>query len=228
MSMGLSYSRLSTFESCEAKFDYLYVSKSVRDRGSEATDYGSRVHEVLEHYGKGTTDVDALSLEGKQTLKRWRHIVDAINARSGTKHFEYQMCVDKDLKPIDWFSPDAFIRGIADVLVIDGDTAYCLDYKTGKVRDNPTQMQLFASMVFWHFPEVNTVKTSFLWLLHDDATNVVYKRSMLKALWNGLEPRFQAVIETVDLGVFKTKPSGLCPWCPAQDICPDAVRRGRR
>lgn len=226
--IALSYSRLSTFEQCEAKFDYLYVTKSVRDRGSEATDYGSRVHEVLELYGKDTLDMDTLTLEGKQTVKRWGHIVDSINSKNGDKLFEYQMCVDENLKPVDWFSSDAFIRGIADVLIVDGDTAYCLDYKTGKVRDNPSQMQLFAMMVFWHFPEVQTVKTSFLWLLHDDATNVVYERRYLTALWDGFKPRIDALIDTVEIGAFKTKPSGLCPWCPAQDICPDAVRRGRR
>lgn len=223
--MSLSFSRLSTFEQCPAKFDYLYVSKSCRDSGSEASEYGNRVHEVLELYGKGELDVDNLGLEGKQTLKRWGHLVDKINSRSGEKYYEYQMAVDQGLAPCDWMADGAYIRSIADVLIVDGDRAYCLDYKTGKVKDNPTQLQLFAAMVFWHFPEVKTVKTSFIWLKFDEVTNATYSRTHLNALWSGLKPRFDDVIDTVDLGMFKAKPSGLCPWCPAKEICPDARLR---
>jgi RecB family exonuclease len=226
--MSLSFSRLNTFEQCPAKFDYLYVTKAVKDQASEASDYGNRVHEVLELYGKGELDQASLGLEGKQTLKRWGPLVDTINAKSGEKLYEYQMAVNKDLQPCDWFSSDAYIRAIADVLVVDGKRAYCLDYKTGKVKENSTQLQLFASMVFWHYPEVEEVRTSFIWLKFDQVTNATYQRKYMTALWDGLKPRFEAVQETIDLGVFDTKPSGLCPWCPARDICPDARLRGRR
>ena len=226
--MPLSFSRLSTFEQCEAQFDYLYVSKRVANQSNDASDYGDRVHKVLEAYGKGTLDEAALSDEGKQTLKRWGPLVDKITSRPGDKFFEHQMSVTRKLQPTGWFDKDVWIRSIADVLVVNGDTAYCLDYKTGKVKENPTQLQLFAAMVMWHFPEVQKVKTSFLWLKYDDATNATYERRFLDALWRGMEPRFTKVQDIIDLGVFKTKPSGLCPWCPAKDICPDARLKGRR
>lgn len=226
--MPLSFSRLSTFEQCEAQFDYLYVSKRVANQSNEASDYGDRVHKVLEAYGKGTLDEAALSDEGKQTLKRWGPLVDKITSRPGDKFFEHQMSVNKQLQPTGWFDSDVWIRSIADVLIVNGDTAYCLDYKTGKVKENPTQLQLFAAMVMWHFPEVQKVKTSFLWLKYDDATNSTYERRFLDALWRAMEPRFTQVQDIIDLGVFKAKPSGLCPWCPAKDICPDARLKGRR
>lgn len=227
--MPLSFSRLSTFENCQAQFDYLYVSKRVQNQSNEASEYGNRVHEVLEHKGKGTLNEDALSLEGKQTLERWGPLVDKIISRSGDKYFEYQMAVNRQLQPVDWFAKDVWIRSIADVLVVDGDKAYCLDYKTGKVKDNPTQLQLFAAMVMWQFPQVNTVKTSFIWLKFDETTNATYERRFLDSLWSTLEPRFDKVQEIIDLGVFKARPSGLCPWCAAKDICPDArLKKGKR
>jgi predicted RecB family nuclease len=138
------------------------------------------------------------------------------------------MAVNADLQPVEWFSSDVWVRSIADVLVVDGDTAYCLDYKTGKVKENPTQLQLFAAMVFWHFPEVTKVKTSFLWLKFNEVTNATYERRFLDSLWRALSPRFHKVQEVIDLGVFKAKPSGLCPWCPAKYICPDARLKGKR
>ena len=225
--MPLSYSRLSTFENCQQQFDYLYVSKTVQSVGSDATEYGDRVHKLLEDYGKGELDEENLTEEGKLSLKKWGSIVDTIMSRGGDKYFEHQMAINENLEPVGWFDSDVFFRSIADVLIVDGDTAYCLDYKTGKVRESPTQLQLFAAMVFWHFPEVQKVKTSFIWLRFNQTTNTTYERRYLDSLWGALKPRIDKVHETVELGVFEAKPSGLCPWCPAQDICPDARRKRR-
>lgn len=226
--MPLSFSRLSTFETCEAQFDYLYVSKRVLNTSNEASEYGDRVHKLLEAKGRGVLDLDSLSAEGRNTLEQWGSVVDVIMKRSGEKLFEHQMAVNADLKPVDWFAKDVWIRSIADVLVVDGDTAYCLDYKTGKVKDNPTQLQLFAAMVFWHYPQVTKVKTSFIWLKFNETTNATYERRFLDSMWRALKPRFTKVQDTIELGVFKTKPSGLCPWCAAKDICPDARLKGKR
>jgi RecB family exonuclease len=226
--MPLSFSRLSTFEQCQAQFDYLYVSKRVSNESNEHSDYGDRVHKLLEAKGRGELDESTLSDEGKSTLKRWGPVVDKITSIAGDKYYEHQMAINKDLQPVGWFASDVWIRSIADVLVVDGATAYCLDYKTGKVKENPTQLQLFAAMVMFHFPEVQTVKTSFIWLKFDEVTNAKYERRFLGALWSALQPRFYKVQEIIDLGVFNTKPSGLCPWCAARDICPDARLKGRR
>jgi len=225
--MPLSFSRLSTFENCPAQFDYVYVSKRVKDQPNEASEYGDRVHKVLEAYGKGTLDHGTLTDEGTKTLDKWGDLVDMVTSKPGQKFFEHQMAVNNKLQPVDWFAEDVWIRSIADVLVVNGDTAYCLDYKTGKVKENPTQLQLFASMVFWHFPEVHTVKTSFIWLKFNETTNAKYERRYLGALWSALKPRFDKVQEVIDLGVFPTKPSGLCPWCSAKDLCPDARLKKR-
>ena len=232
--MPLSFSRLSTFEQCPAQFDYLYVSKRVQSTTNEAADYGDRVHKTLEAYGLCKTEEERAvmrateALEEKQTLDQWAPLVDMVLSKKGDKYFEHQMAVNQQLQPVDWFAKDVWIRSIADVLVVNGDTAYCIDYKTGKVKENPTQLQLFAAMVMWQFPEVNTVKTSFVWLRFKETTNSVYERRFLDPLWRALKPRFDAVQETIDLGVFKTKPSGLCPWCPAKGFCPDARLKGRR
>lgn len=228
--MPLSFSRLSTFESCPAKFDYLYVTKSVKDQDNEFTIYGTRVHEALENYGRARAASDdaaqavsALEDIGDDVRKHFP-IVDRVIGLGGSVFFEHQMALRRDKTPCDWFASDVWIRGIADVLVVNGNRAWCLDWKTGKPKENPTQLQLFAALVFAHFPEVTEVRTSFIWLNHDDATNAIYERRMADHLWLALEPRFSRVQDTVDLGVYPTKPSGLCRYCPARSVCGDARR----
>lgn len=207
------------------------MSKRVQDQANDASAYGDRVHKTLESLGKASKQsqeavaaVKALSQsdEEKQTLERWGPVVDSIMAKPGEKLFEHQMAVNAQLQPVDWFAKDVWIRSIADVLIVDGDTAYVLDYKSGKIKDNPTQLQLFSAMTMWHYPQVQRVKTAFIWLMHNEITNAHYERRFLDALWRNLAPRFTHVQDTIDLGVFPTKPSGLCAWCPAFQICTDA------
>ena len=214
--MPLSFSRLSTFESCESKFEFLYVTKRVKDADNEFTVYGTRVHDALEKYGKG--EIDELPAE----VEQWGGLVNKILAVPGDKYFEQQMALTYDLVPCDWFAADVWLRGIADVLIVNGKLAYCLDWKTGKVKENPTQLQLFAAMVFAHYPEVEEVKTSFVWLAHGQTTDAVFQRSKVQHIWNAIKPRLGRVQDAVDLGVFKSKPSPLCRWCPARELCGDA------
>jgi hypothetical protein len=162
-------------------------------------------------------------VEAEQTLKTYGPAVDRIMARKGDKYFEHEMAVNQELQPVKWDAQDVWIRSIADVLIVDGRNAYCLDYKTGKIKDDPTQLRLFAAMVFWHFPEVTQVKTSYIWLKFAEVTNEKHQRNKLGQLWASLKPRFDHLQATYELGVYKTKPGPLCdPWCPARHICPDA------
>ena len=232
----VSFSRLNTYEQCPSKFDALYVSKRVRDVQNEAAIEGDRVHKVLEVLGRSMTGAALRDRSGSdtmngefaaRTIERFGPIVDRVVNRKGDKYFEHEMAVNPDLQPVPWDAPDVWIRSIADVLIVDGHNAYCLDWKTGKVKDDPTQLQLFAAMVFWHFPQVTQVKTSYIWLKFNEVTNAKYQRQHLDALWAALKPRFMHLQDTYELGVYKTKPGPLCPWCPIKDTCPDARLRRR-
>ncbi len=210
--LPLSYSRLSTFETCPRKFDYLYVSKTVRDLGNEHTIYGERLHEALEKAGR---DGDPLPDE----FAKFAPLVERVLAQDGDKLFEHQMAVRENKTPCDWFAEDVWIRGIADVLILNDRKAWCLDWKSGKVRDNPTQLQLFSALVFEHFDDVDEVTVGYVWLNYGEITKTTYERRYLKQIWGALEPRFAAVQEAYEIGVFKPKPSGLCRYCPANQIC---------
>lgn len=214
MKFPLSHSRLEVFEKCPLQFEYLYIEKTAVNEPNIYSEFGNRVHESLERYGK-TGDEAHLTDE----TRPWKPLVDNIRRQRGEKLWEYQMAVRADLTPCGWFDDDVWLRGIADVLVVNDDTAYCLDWKTGKVKPNSAQLALFACMVFWHFPYVEKVVTSFIWLKHDTSTLEVFKRASLERQWQPLESRFGHVQEAVDLGVFDPKPGYGCKWCPAKKMC---------
>lgn len=218
--ISLSFSRLATFEQCQQKFDYMYVSKSVQDKPTVHTEYGTRVHEKLELYGRGTLPAEEFAADPE--AGKYKGLLDRVLSAPGEKLFEQQMSIRRDKTPCGWFDKDVWIRGIADVLVLNGDDAIILDWKTGKPKENPTQLQLFAALVFEHYPAVQRVKSAFLWLKTGTLDDMTYKRAHLKHIWSALEPRFDKVQEVVDLGVYKAKPGPLCNWCAAKPICGDA------
>jgi hypothetical protein len=213
----VSYSRLNTYESCPAKFEALHVLKTAKDEGNQYSEYGDRVHKGLESYGK-TRQATGISAE----VAPYTRYVDLIMAQPGEKHFEYQMALTEELKPCSWMAPDVWLRAIADVLVINGDTAQIVDWKTGKVRHDPIQMQWFACMVLYLFPQVQTVKTVFVWLAHGQVTPGSLRRGDEQHLWPKIVKRLDALQQSVDLGVFPTNPTYLCRWCPNRTRCPDA------
>lgn len=207
--MPVSFSRMSTFEQCETKYEHLYILKDVRDAGSFHTEYGTRIHEALEHYGR---DGRPLS----QEAVRYQPVVDLLLNKPGVRYFEHQMAIDVDHQPVDWNSPFAWFRGIADVLILNDSKAVIVDWKTGKVKDNPTQMILFALLVMDHFPEIEEVSTAFVWLAHNEVTSSTYCRKRKDQMWASVSPRIDALQKTLDLGVFGKTKSGLCGWCPVE------------
>jgi len=212
----LSFSRLNTFEQCGTKFEYLYVSKAVKDTDNEFTLYGSRVHSALETYGKakdqGTAVAQDVLSDGAtyNEVRAYLPLVDTLLAQNGTKYFEEQMDIDASKQRCDWFSPHKAFVG---------------DWKTGKVKDSPLQLKMFAAMVFALYPEVTHVRTAFIWLATGEITDHRFTRDMLDDIWETLDPRLAAVQDAVDVGVFKSRPTPLCNWCGAKGICPDRFRR---
>ena len=90
------------------KFEYLYVLKSVKDEGSTATDYGTRVHEALENYGRALVSGDPVAMEGVIALEggeagKWLPMVKKICSRPGQVLFEHQMAIKRDKTPCGWF-----------------------------------------------------------------------------------------------------------------------------
>ena len=211
----LSYSRVSTFKKCPAQFEALYVDKSVVDHGNDATRYGNRVHKQLEMYGT-TADVAELTNESI----KWKSLVDKLRAHEGDKYYEFKMAIDEDCTPCGWFDDEVWFRGIADVLIVNGNKAYCADWKTGKSRyEDVAQLRVFVCLIMFHFPEVTQVRADFFWLVEDRHTKMTFDRMHLKTIWGKLVEQFDVVQEAVDLGVFVAKPSRLCNWCAAKDTC---------
>ena len=127
--------------------------------------------------------------------------------------------LNENLTPTGWWDGDAWLRSKLDILVISGDMANVMDWKTGKRNADQFQMQLFAAQVFKHYPEVTRVKTSLVWLKDMTMDTETYYHSGVNTIWAEVMKRIQRINDSLEHDNWPAKPSGLCRYCPARHNC---------
>lgn len=210
--MAYSYSSLKEFKTCPRKYYENKVLKIHPFTDTPATMYGKEVHKALEDYVGQDIPLGGHS--------RFQETADNLKNLPGVKHTELEMALDENLNPCEFKSDKAFIRGIADLVVIDGKNASIFDYKTGKANyPDPDQLELMALMVFRHFPEVEYVKAALLFILYDKIIATEYHKKNAKEKWINWAVRIEEIERCHETNVWHENPSGLCGWCPST-TCP--------
>jgi hypothetical protein len=144
-------------------------------------------------------------------------VVDALLSKKGDKYPEYEMALDENLNVVGWKADNVWVRGIADLLIIDEEEgiAWCIDYKTGSDKyPDKNQLDLMALMVFKHFPTVTEVRGALLFVVKNSMVKHTVKKEDEEALWWKYRERVASIAGCMDTGVWRPKQSGLCKkWC---------------
>lgn len=208
-----SYSSIKMFENCPKRYFHQRIEKSVKDEGNAVTRYGERVHKSLE---------ERLQADGHplpRDVGKYEPLCASIEKLGGTLTVEEEMTLNMDLQPTGWWDKDAWLRSKIDVLVRKGPKAVMFDWKTGRRRPDFDQLELFALQVFKHYPEVEQVKTTFVWLKDMAMDHEVYTRDDEADLWSKLLSKVKRIEGALEHDNWPAKPSGLCNWCPCQSFC---------
>lgn len=202
-----TFSQLEKFETCPKQFYHVRVAKDVIEPPTEATMWGSKVHTAMEDRIRDDTPLP----EG---MEQWEGLAKKLCAIPGEKLVEQEMALDKSFQPAEW--ENAWTRGIADLLIVDGDKAATLDYKTGK-RKLTHQLMLYAAYTFAYYPKVETVTTGFVWLRDKKIDRETFTRADIPAIWNVFLPKVRKLEIAYEKDAWMARPSGLCNgWCPVK------------
>lgn len=211
-----SYSKIKAFETCPKKFYAESVLKLYPREDTEATIYGTRLHEAAELFIR-----DGKPLEPE--FKFLQPTMDALAAMPGRKFPEYEMALKETLQPCDFKAEDFWVRGIADLVIVNDDnmTARIIDYKAGKDKYPDTdQLMLMALMVFKHFPHVKSISAKLLFVVRGTHYSYKVDREDEAKLWWAWRERVAKLDAALYHKVFNPKSSGLCRrYCPVRD-CP--------
>lgn len=205
MSEKWSFSRLKSFEQCPKQFYHVKVAREYEEPETEAMLYGSEFHKACEDYVRDRIPIPKKFDYIKPTL-------DALIAKDGEKLCEYKMGVTQDLEPCTFFAENVWWRGIADLVILNGEEATVIDYKTGKSTRyaDKGQLELMALATFKHFPTVTKVKAGLLFVVCNELIRDSYTADQQPELWKKWLDKYGALEAAFENNVWNPNPSGLC------------------
>lgn len=207
-----SYSSIKTFDQCPKKYYHIKVAKDVKDEGSEATLYGNAVHKAAEDYVREGVPIPP-------EFAYMQPVLDSLTAIPGDKHCELKLAVSydgSDYKPTGYNSKDAWWRGIADLIIVNKDKAYLIDYKTSKNAKyaDTKQLDILAGAVFTHMPEVTKIKSGLLFVVSNEFINKEHTADMTKSYLATFTPLLDRLQTAEQTNVWNAVSGPLCKFCP--------------
>ena len=208
-----SYSSLNTFKQCPKKYFHTKVAKDVKEKQSEAIIYGNQLHEIAEKYVRDNEPIPDAFMFIKEPIDK------ILNKFKGDVFCEHRLGLTVNLAPCGFFDKDVWYRGVIDLLIVDGDRAVIVDYKTGK---NPAyadtkQLEIMSLAVFSHFPDVKTIKSALLFLVNPALIKADFDRedkTELWAKWYGDVAQLKSCHES---NVWNPMPNFTCSrFCPVE------------
>ena len=214
-----SFSSLKEYINCPKKYQEVRILKNYSFVDTPQTIYGKEVHTALELYVR----------DGKPLAKnymRFKKMVDALIAIPGVKYPEYKMALTKKMEQCDFDDENRWVRGIADLVIVDGDQAYIIDYKTGSNKYPDTkQLKLMAVMAFVCFPKVNKIKAGLLFCMKNSFVQESYTREDIHKSWKSFQTPLDRLTNSYTFNTWTPNPTPLCGWCPVETCSHHRPRR---
>lgn len=207
----VSFSKMMDYETCPRQYEAKHVLKTVKFQQNEAAKWGDYVHKCLENYIRYGTPLPS-------NAKMYQAYADAIYAKWPDAQqviAERQIALNPYLMETGYFDGDVWIRAKLDVTVLRSGEAIVLDWKTGKIKDDPKQLMFYALLVMCLYPDVQRVRAGFVWLkdgvMSPPATFHRNQFDQMLGVWVG---KYTKIKDAHESGVFPPRPSGLCNgWC---------------
>jgi hypothetical protein len=209
MNITWSHSALKDFEGCARRYHEVKVLKKYPFQETQHTIYGKDLHKAAEEYVRDGTPLPPQFEYVKETL-------DALIAKPGRKLCEHEMGLTKDLQPCAFNDPNRWVRGIADLLIINDDnfTARVVDYKTGNNKyPDRDQLVLMSLMVFAHFPHIRKVSSALLFVVKNDMVKMTMVREDAEQAWWQYRERVAKLEAAHAHDVWNPTQTPLCGWC---------------
>lgn len=205
-----SYSSLKDYINCPRKYHETKVLKRYFSPPTKEMTYGNEVHKACEEYVGNDVPL-------AENYKFVQPALDSLKEIPGERSPEQRMALNMAGEACKWSDPDCWVRGIVDLAIIDGETAFVIDYKTGSNKyPDPDQLKLMALMIFAHYPEVNIIKAGLLFVVKNSFLPEDYKRKDINKLWAVFKPNLARLEMSYDTGMWSPNPTPLCPWCPVK------------
>lgn len=200
--MSYSHSSIKTYEQCPASYKFSRIDKIPSESGP-AAERGKLLHAEAEAVIKGGLPIVSEPMEHMLPM--------LLRLRDQGALSEEVISLTKDWEITDYDADDVRLRGIIDVLLIEGPIAYVRDFKSGKKRDYSDQLKLYAAMVFAKYPDVNAIQPIIDYI--DIKKSELYTRIMRKEESLLREWINERMMKIDNDKIYAPNPSSLCSYC---------------
>jgi hypothetical protein len=205
-----TYTNLSDFENCPKKYYHKHVAKDLpKDPPTSAMTWGIDVHDSLERRIRDNKPLPA-------TMVQFEPFAQAV-LKSPMYNVEIKVAVDSEGKACDFFAPNVAGRGKIDALLWGTDRAVMLDWKTGGVREDPFELDVFCYLGSKSHSFIKHWRGHYVWL-KDMKTGKPHELSPARGE-DVVNSRLERLALNAKENHFPANPNGLCGWCPVKS-CP--------
>lgn len=205
--MKYSFTLLDDFAGCPKRAHHCRIVRDVVQVTTPQMLEGQQVHAALEARLRDQTPLP-------EKWAAFEKYCVSIETR-GVPSVERRYAVTATLEPCAWDDPDAWMRGIVDVEIEAAPKAWLGDWKTGKVRDKPLQLSIFAWIKMLHSPAVDEVGVCNIFINHGKLGEPRrYTRANVAGITAELVSRTMEVERCLDKDQWPMRPTALCGWCP--------------
>ena len=209
-----SYSALKNFETCPKRYYHYQVAKDVTEPESPQLAEGKALHDhFANRLGPKATPLPL-------GYGRYEGMLGKLKDAPGELLVEKKLALTSSFAGTTFFGRDVWFRTVIDVAVINGPHAALIDWKTGRVAEDDTQLALMAATIFAQAPTVMQVKASLVFVAHDQTVPATYVRESTTGIWAEILPRVKRVEQARAAQDYPPTPSRLCQRYCAVLSCP--------
>lgn len=210
-----SHTQLANFENCPRQYEACTIQKRFPFQETAETKWGKEVHTAFEHYLLNNRPLTA-------DLQVHAEFLNAFRDQPGELAGEERIALDTNLQACGYFDKkvEVWYRGQVDARKRDRARGFShlLDHKTGKVKNDYTQLKSFAMWEFLTQPDIHTVRADYYWTQIKGTNGETYHREQLPELLRFFAEKLHRWADAHISETFPPRRSGLCAgWCPVTD-----------
>jgi hypothetical protein len=198
-----SYSSLSTYEECPAKWRYEYID-GIRPPPSPAMERGTMLHSMCEKVLNG-------EMETPGELAQIGRVLERLKANEAKPERAWRL--DSEWRPVD---SGSWLIGIIDVHFFKDGALHVYDFKSGRsYPSHSKQLELYSLIGLCTFPEVPRAEVGAIYI---DTGKLQRRRTISRAEapallenWTGRARKMFADDELL------ATPGSGCYWCQHKD-----------
>ena len=209
---------LKAFENCPFKGYRMYIAKDLpRTKATEAMTWGQDVHKALDARISKDTPLPATMIQFEPMAAAIKSFPSAMPVEVPPHVYtEEKLGVNKSGQGVGFFDDDVFGRGVIDVLMVRAPIAVIVDWKTGKRREDPAELEIFAMLLQATRPHIATILGTYEWL-QEGEVGKMYDLSDTGTTWKAVNKQMQEITKMQKTLDFPKTPNPLCGWCPVLD-----------